>query len=120
MPMEFIKEIDRKIQFENVLSEICDTFILLKNDNIDHSINEYVYGVILNRGKENERRFKIYSSISIYDNKFRSYGSDAIRILPWGNKKPIGKSIRVNRTPNWHKNLIKKVLNFKHNDANLT
>lgn len=104
-----------KEEFEKTLSNICDSYqVLNDNEKYKYSVDEYLYGIILNKDKENERKFIIFSSISIYNQKFRDYGSDAVRILRWQNQRPVGKSIRVNRTPNWSKNLKKKVLNFNN------
>lgn len=115
--MEFVDEIDRKTEFENVLKEVSDEFIILNNKPNYKDIDEVVYGVYLNKGTDKEHKFVIFSSISIYDNKFREYGSDAIRLLRWNNGRPVGISVRVNRTKNWMKNLTKKLHNFKFNNV---
>jgi len=114
--VNFLKELTTKEIFENVLKELSDDYLLLNQQDSYKSTDELIYGIRLNKGNPNEKKFIIFSSISIYNHKFRGYGSDAIRILRWNNGKPNGKSIRVNRTPNWATNLKKKVMNFKFNN----
>jgi len=101
--------------FERTLSEITPYYQILNSPTKYTQTDELLYGIILNKGQEDERKFIIFSSLSIYSKKFRDYGADAIRILRWKDHKPIGKSIRVHRTPNWNKNLKRKVLNFNNN-----
>jgi hypothetical protein len=110
--IETINQKNIKEEFERTLSEITPHYQILNSDTKYTETDELLYGITLNKDKENQRKFIIFSSISIYNQKFRDYGADAVRILRWHNQHPVGKSIRVNRTINWSKNLKKKVLNF--------
>lgn len=91
-----------KIEFEELLSRLGQYTLLYEPMSW-----EYVYGI----KTKNNKYFKIYSSISMCNGRFRPYGKDAIRIVEWSKDYsiPMGKSKKVNRTDNWKSNIIKKI-----------
>lgn len=105
--MESVVDTLNKQEFEEKLATICDSYQILNNQERYRHIQEYLYGITIK-----EHKFVIFSSISVYDDHFRDLGRDAIRIVRWYNKRPIGTHKRVNRTSNWLSNLKKKIYYF--------